>query len=622
MSWYTSWTPTERFKADDWSPSRSVSSFFSWGNETATRSHSGDEKKEKLSDMLAELNRSANMLSNAGSDGTEKSMRVRFCGATKEGEPVPEGFNPKEFVISPDLMIDDAEKIRTGTDYYNNLDALHGRVILGTQIRKNVPQAEFDQFAGSQDQQSKQTFQTLQEAIAYGQISKDWVGFQPYLDRHAKVTHAKKSQFQVPQELTAEEFDNIVNAANYNMLNPDDPIVSDNQDVNDIVNQFNDRLGTDWQSCVNTVDWLKDLLKFTPPPPSGDGEDGSDEDSGEEAESRASDGKGDVKDSDKAPESSTADGKPKPMDSDLLSDKPIESKSKEFGDLTGTESDVLEIDNLVVVERDAKWMAQRYNRTTATAHNNYKEIVKKNAKTIKEIEKCFLFQENVCSVYSHGLTSGELDEHAFTKIHRGEYDTIYERKDTAKQSRHCLGILLDQSGSMRSSRIIAAREVVILLLEGLKAYKSIVPVVYGHSGQEEAYKDVDLIPYVNKATDNREFLSVAPALLQNIDGMAINHITKQMQNVDEVDHRYLLVISDGQPEGYSYSGSSAIRHTRAAVDRAARAGVKVFGIGICNAFSPETGNRLYGAGNFVVISDAAGSLKVMTKKLKSFLSRH
>lgn len=625
MSWYTSWTPSDRRTVDDWSPSRSVSSFFSWGNETTSYAGLGaNDTKEKLSDILAELNRSANMLSNAGSDGMEKTMRVRYCGATKDGEPVPEGFSTKEFIISPDLMIADGGKVRTGAEYYNNLDALHGRVILGTQIRKNVSQEEFAKFAGSQDQQSKQTFQTLQESIAYGQISKDWVGFQPYLDRHAKVTHAKKSEFQVPQELTADEFDNIVNAANFNMLNPDDPIISDNQDVNDIVNQFNDRLGTDWKSCTDAVDWLKDLLKVTPPPPTGGEGDGEDdgEDDGGEGESGESDGEGDDEETDKAPESPTAAGKPKPMDSDLLSDKPIESKSKEYGDLTGTESDVLEVDELVVVERDAEWMVQRYSRTSATAQNNYKEIVKKNAKTIKEIEKCFLFQENVCSIYSHGLTSGELDEHAFTKIHRGEYDTIYERKDTPKQSKHCLGILLDQSGSMRSSRIVAAREVVILLLEGLKAYKSIVPIVYGHSGQEEDYKEVDLIPYVNKTTDNRQFLSVAPALLQNIDGMAINHVAKQMQKVDDVDHRYLLVISDGQPEGYGYSGSSAIKHTRAAVDRAARAGVKVFGIGICNAFCPETGNKLYGAGNYVVINDAAGSLKVMTKKLKSFLSRH
>lgn len=628
MSWYTSWTPSDsKSRIDDsWSPSRSVSSFFNFGDVSyvPTTYSTGDKTKEELSSILAELNRSANMLSNASADGVEQNIRVRYVKKSgDDGKPKVEGFDAKNFVITPDLMLDSSGTIISGDSYYNNLDALHGRVILGTQIRKNITKADFDLFASSDDIHAKQTYQSLQEAIAYNQISQDWVGFQPYLKKHSEITHSKKSEFAVPQELTADEFESIINAANFNMLNPDDPIVSPNDEVNNIVNEFNEKLGTNWQSAIDTVNWLKELLNVKPPPAagSGAGEDDDEDEGDDEGEDAGGDGDG-GSDSEKSdPKSIDADGRPKPMDAELLSDKPIESK-KDYGDLTGTEADMLEINDLRVRERDAKWMAERYNRTAKTAEENYKHFVKQNASKIKEIEKCFLFQENVCSVYSHGLPSGELDEHAFAKICRGDYEGIYERKDTPKQSKYCLGILLDQSGSMRSGRIVQARQVVMLLLEGLKAYTSITPIVYGHSGQESSHRDVDLLPYVSIKDNNRHFLSVAPALLQNIDGMAINHVAKQMKKVPDIDRSFMLVISDGQPEGYGYSGSAARRHTRRAVDAAAKAGIKVFGIGICGAFDDETGKGLYGAGNFVVINDVEGSLKVMTKKLKSFLSQN
>jgi nitric oxide reductase activation protein len=143
-------------------------------------------------------------------------------------------------------------------------------------------------------------------------------------------------------------------------------------------------------------------------------------------------------------------------------------------------------------------------------------------------------------------------------------------------------------------------------------------MVYGHTAQEENQHECTMIEYKTDLVDNSHLLGGASSRCQNLDGVAINFMGQAMDKVHVSGKKFLIIISDGSPNGYFYGGSSSQKHTFKACKTARSKGIKVFGIGICNAFSPAIGNALYGNGNFVVIDNTLDSLKIMTNQLKKF----
>jgi hypothetical protein len=86
-----------------------------------------------VGDVLAELNRSANMISNAKQNETENVFKVSFSDNSNQK------VNSNSMVVSPDILFGPAG-LKTGESYYEAMDALNGRAILGTYIRKNSSQ--------------------------------------------------------------------------------------------------------------------------------------------------------------------------------------------------------------------------------------------------------------------------------------------------------------------------------------------------------------------------------------------------------------------------------------------------------------------------------------------------
>ena len=89
-------------------------------------------------------------------------------------------------VVSPDILFGPAG-LKTGESYYEAMDALNGRAILGTYIRKNSSQEEFITFVSSQDELAKLAFQNSNEGKAREAIQNEWSGFIPYLDAHKEL---------------------------------------------------------------------------------------------------------------------------------------------------------------------------------------------------------------------------------------------------------------------------------------------------------------------------------------------------------------------------------------------------------------------------------------------------
>ena len=611
----------------NWSPSASLSSFFDTNN---SKYKLKSNFNSDISKVREELSRTANMLSNDST--TERSFSVKFSDGS-----TPPVFGGNEFTISPNLILKDKTTIKSGKEYYNALDALNGRVILGTQIAKNVSKEDYRQFSESTDSDAKDTFQAINERVAAKKLHDEWPGFRPYLQKHADICHPKKSEYDscLPSDVTKDQLKQIMAVANYNLLNPDDQITTGNEGVDNLISDFNSQIDQSFESCKNAIDWLRSQLKDSKldKDPSGEGESGDSED--DDKDSSESDGSGesdedssaDAKDS--KDDGTEAEGKevktPKAFDSELMGDNPIKSMR---GDLSDIKSDdqIAEEKLLGMSFRIRLWTdretARKFDCDSKTAITRYDEFVKSHQNSIKEVEKCFLFEDNTPAIYSRGMSAGDIDDANLWKMRLGDYQYLYERKDINKAQKHCVGILLDLSGSMRHGRIRDAREVVMMLVEGLRSYPSIKPLVYGHTGQINHHEDVDMVPYIDEfGNDKRHWLAVSEAQCQNIDGTAIKDMAERIKTVQDVQNRYMLVISDGEPSGDNYGHEPAYKHTRMAVDKARRDGIKVYGIGICNAFGPSMGAKLYGEGNYCILSDTKSSLRVMVNKLRSFMAK-
>jgi hypothetical protein len=595
MGWYDSWDLNDNRTSEvakNWSPSRSLNSFFSW---EGTITKATGESTERFKEILEELNRTANMVSNAADGQEEINFSVKFTSGDKNKD----GIHKNTMTVSPDLILTESGKIKNGGNYFDAMDALNGRVLLGSFIRQNIGTTEFNQFSTSTDDVAKRAFQVVQEFHAAKTVAKDWKGFIPYLEQHREMTHMPREQVEtlVPNELHIKQLPNFLAIANYNLINSDNPIEIIDSEIKDVIDTFNSMIGDNFNSCIDAANYLRSKLK-------------QDEQKQNDKESPGSGiGKG------------SSSSNPKMFDifdKDVLADENIETRKSGLSEMSSTEEkDICDGTKFFTKVETLEDTRRNCEHQAGQAQVNYNTFVQKNRRCIKEIERCFMFQDTENTLHTRGLTAGDLDEGNLWRV-KFDREHLYERQDTAKAPEHLVGILIDQSGSMGSRRMDEAKSVVITLLEGLKSCKAIKTMVYGHTAQEENQHECTMIEYKTDLVDNSHLLGGAPSRCQNLDGVAINFMGQAMDKVHVSGKKFLIIISDGSPSGYFYGGSSSQKHTFKACKTARSKGIKVFGIGICNAFSPAIGNALYGNGNFVVIDNTLDSLKIMTNQLKKF----
>lgn len=584
MGWYDSFVPGS-YKS--WSPSRSVSSFFDndygsyyYGGYTSTISKESQFTR-RMGKILNELTRTANLVVR-GPDGEEGTSNFKVTFANEEQQC----FISDRMSISPDLILSDKDSVAEGDKYYEGMDALTGRVILGAHIRKNSNGEQIRIYLASDNAPAKASFATFMEYNSYKSIAKDWAGFVPYLETHRSKTHATQEAIITiaPDKPAMSQLGRFVATANYNLVNEDKTVKTGDAVIDQLIEEYVSRLGPTMGECESAVNWLKTKL---------------------------------INDEEEKPKKKsvenpygTMEGSPT-HDPDLLSNT-LDTLNPELSKLDASTGEI----------EDRNWTTKE-EKIPAIKNAEvllYNLLVSQNKRTITVIQNSFQFQENVAAMHTRGLTLGDIDDNA---LHKVRYDrrTIYERKDVVKAQEHLVGILIDQSGSMRGGRIADARKVAILIYEALKDIEGIQSLIMGHTAQEDDHDEVTMIPYVVPEKDNHCALITAKARLQNIDGIAIKHMAKRMGKVSVGGRKLMLIISDGCPGGYGYGGLSAIEHTSNQVNIARKQGIEVFGIGIENAFDSDTGENLYGKRNFVVLSDTSSSLRVMAAKLKQFLAK-
>jgi cobalamin biosynthesis protein CobT len=178
-----------------------------------------------------------------------------------------------------------------------------------------------------------------------------------------------------------------------------------------------------------------------------------------------------------------------------------------------------------------------------------------------------------------GMRSGRLDTGKLAEA-KQHVPTIYERVGQVKTNKICVGVLIDESGSMGGEEIEKARQAAIFLNEVFKKMSGVELFIYGHSAdiRFSGATEINVYKEPGKNTDMYALGSVH-ARSENRDGTAIlataRRIRKQTKN-----NGILFVLSDGGPCARGYHGASAIADVRKKVHEAENLGFQVIQIAI------------------------------------------
>lgn len=144
---------------------------------------------------------------------------------------------------------------------------------------------------------------------------------------------------------------------------------------------------------------------------------------------------------------------------------------------------------------------------------------------------------------------------------------IYKKTYTDVANSVSICLVVDESGSMYGPGIDAARALACLFTEAFMDSKTVELKIYGHSAQEDSEGRGDENQVVIRRYPTKESISELRARYQNMDGIAMHSIAKDFLKVAKKDNKkIMIVLSDGNPCAYGYSGSAGVKHTRKCVD--------------------------------------------------------
>lgn len=185
------------------------------------------------------------------------------------------------------------------------------------------------------------------------------------------------------------------------------------------------------------------------------------------------------------------------------------------------------------------------------------------------------------------LMGRRLDAHA---LFRTDSRVFYKNALPNEMPALCVGLLLDESGSMSwNDRATYARATAIILYDFCQALG--IPItVYGHSTS----RGVDLYSYAEFDAidrDDRYRMMDISARGSNRDGAALRFVAERLVHRPE-DIKLLMLVSDGQPADAGYGGTAAEEDLRGIKHEYQRKGV----LFIAAAIGSDTGKQNRSAG--------------------------
>lgn len=627
-SWYTSFTPMK--STSEYLRSSSYGNYYDnygygYGGSYKKKADTEAIVQEQLHEVLKELNKTINLTSNSNT-GNEEVLHVKYSNGM-----VVNDLMSNTLFVSPNVMLENEEKVKTGEPYYESLDGLNGQAMLCAFMKKGIHTDANTQYKESQSWATRNIFMSDIQSTAAGEVFSKWPGFMSYITQQMTVFGVRKDVVlnRFKQEVIL--LDDLIECLCYNRLAPDkiDYSMFDDEIVKKMLladKDFNDMMDIDcepahrFQKAVRIYENIRDILNLdtmelnarfdasgmTMPAKPSDGGDPS------------LSGKKEIKDEpSELKRDFTGDNSynnHKEIEGDIVSgildhNKKMKERLKELEDKLNSDLNQMEI----LKDVTYKMMIPPVNKDQIADYDNY---VRSNRKAIDSIKNGMMFHNNHPNVFSYGLTDGDIDEHALYKIHFGECERIFERKDIIGDKSYHVTLVIDQSGSMGGGMITEAAKLCILFSEALKYLKATEVSIYGFETHE-----IRTWVYKDKMYDKTKALIHAKEDGGTAMGYHLGAIgDKVITQYGEFDNKFMFVICDGGPT-HAPDGMTPKQHTAKVIQKLRQKGIKVYGIGILNAFDESTGNEIFGEGNFSVIDDVAGSLPVLCNRMRKYLQK-
>jgi len=215
--------------------------------------------------------------------------------------------------------------------------------------------------------------------------------------------------------------------------------------------------------------------------------------------------------------------------------------------------------------------------TNAIAYKN--ALHKVDSTKAAVLQKLFARKSKDQAFVMKSMRSGRLDTNKIAEAAQN-VPTIYERMGRITTNKICVGVLIDESGSMGGSKIEKARQAAIFINEVFKNMPDVDLYMYGHTADTPSTSVTYLRVYREKGYVTDPFsLGSIEARGNNRDGDAILAFAKRVRK-NTPNQGLLFVLSDGQPAASDYSGRSAIEDTKSKVQKAQALGFQVIQIAI------------------------------------------
>ena len=251
-------------------------------------------------------------------------------------------------------------------------------------------------------------------------------------------------------------------------------------------------------------------------------------------------------------------------------------------------------------------LKEQYQQISAPLITISKQLQRSIEKQLKESQRG--------SKQTNLLFGRRLDSHS---LHRNDGKVFYKNNLPSKIEL-AVGLLVDESGSMYcGDRATYARAAALILYDFCDSLG--VPItVYGHSTSYPRGKSVvELYSYAEfDSIDNQDRYRIMDIQSRdsNRDGAALRFVAEKLLQRPE-QAKLLILVSDGQPADYGYSGSAAEEDLRGIKQEYTRKGITFVAAAIGD--DKPSIERIYGD-SFLDITD----LSQLPTKLTSVVKRH
>ena len=232
---------------------------------------------------------------------------------------------------------------------------------------------------------------------------------------------------------------------------------------------------------------------------------------------------------------------------------------------------------------------------------------------------------------------GKLDRRKLYSLNlpgRKPNKNVFTQNIAGKSQKVVVGLLVDESGSMMGSKMQCARRATIALGDALHSIQGLGVRFQVHGFKTSQYykkeiaNDLGLFEYdrivpliishYKSADENWAKIKTRVGSMKsdgaNADNESIRYAAAQLMEVENVDRRVLIVLSDGAPvvaTGRADGHDRVFADTKLAVSQCVDLGIEVLGIGICSTavkdFYPS----------WVVINNSNDLERVLMDGLKS-----